>query len=101
MNQCYMIKHVRGIADLSKSDDGSWQIHRINIPTEHRSMGWGRALLGVILQDADREGAALWLTPLASGGLTLNQLVSWYQRHGFAWSGNPHVLRRQPQPFNW
>lgn len=97
MKTVYMIHHVRAIADLSQSLDGSWEIHRINVPVPSRGAGWGRAILGDLLRDADREHATLWLLPMASGGLTQNQLVSWYQRHGFVWDGEPQrskLIRR-------
>jgi predicted GNAT family acetyltransferase len=86
MKQCYVDKDTRSIADLSPDEEG-WQINRINVPTVHRGNGVGSKLLKRILEDADAEGATLWLLPSATGGLTQAQLVAWYLRYGFAWKG--------------
>jgi predicted GNAT family acetyltransferase len=97
MKPCYVIKEVSAIADLSESDDGAWQIHRINVPTQHRGKGVGRGLLDAICNDADKERVALWLLPIPSGGLSYAQLVDWYARRGFKWQGkvDKSVMRRE------
>lgn len=61
----------------------------------YRGQGFGTKILNMILEDADKEGVILILEPVASGGLTNNELVAWYERHGFDW-GTWH-MRRLPQ----
>ena len=87
MKTFYVIEKVRGIADVSPSEDHDYFIiNRINVPSLYRGQGYGRQLLAQILADADAEHATLWLMPLGTTdptGLTPWQLIAWYSRHGF------------------
>jgi ribosomal protein S18 acetylase RimI-like enzyme len=74
-----------------------YQITRINVPAKHREQGHARALLKQMLAKADSEGESLYLWVLPSDGLTRQQLVAWYQRHGFQYQGRTKWMMRQPQ----
>jgi GNAT superfamily N-acetyltransferase len=85
MKTCYVIGHARAIADLVRPGEltSGWTITRINVPREHRGLGYGSVLLEVIITDADSEGVDLWLEISPSDGLDYNELHAWYCRHGF------------------
>lgn len=57
----------------------------------------GRAsdALGKVLAWADLNGELLALMPAASGALKQVDLVSWYERNGFAFAGE--IMRRLPR----
>lgn len=104
MKQTYLIKDDSGmfaaaIADLSFMEDSQrWQIHRINVMKQFRRTGLGTEILQQILKDADNEGVKLWLLPVATGGLTQSQLVRWYKKHGFNWTGKPNHTGMERKP---
>lgn len=88
MNNCYIFADTRTIADLTGMGDmvpGTMTITRINVPLGHRGKGLGSKILKAILDDADASGVSLSLEVLPSGGLNYDELVSWYERHGFQW----------------
>lgn len=64
-------------------------LNRINVPKPYRGRGFASTLLRTILADADREGVRLTLGVDSSGGLSVQQLVAWYKRHGFVMVGPP------------
>lgn len=97
MKSCYWLKLSEfqiAIADLCDYYHRGWIITRINVPEMFRGSGHGRKLLELITKDADAEKVVLFLEPAASGGLTQEQLVAWYNRHGFKYSKG--ILRRLP-----
>ena len=103
MKTCYYNKEYNAIADLTDEgqifglDKPLMVLNRINVPERHRGKGIARKLLKQILDDADREEITLKLEILASGGLTFEQLESWYKRHGFIWSSDEKgVMVRLP-----
>lgn len=69
-------------------------ITRINVPASHRGAGHGTWLLTQLLDKADSEGISLFLEPVASGGLSQDELVAWYRSHGFTWWKG--IMRRKP-----
>ena len=96
MRTCYVIPEVRAIADLLAPGEMSsgWTISRINVPSAHRGKGYGTRLLSMIINDADREHANLWLEVQPSDGLTRKQLTSWYARHGFKDGPYGYLVRK-------
>lgn len=84
------------IADLVRwptEKSKNYVITRINVMDKYRGMGFGTQILETILKDADEEGIRLFLEPSASGGLSQDELIEWYKRHGFtqdAW----HLMRK-------
>lgn len=103
MKTCYNIPGTRAVADLEpiEGHENSYLLTRINVPVRSRGQGLAKQLLEMILNDADREGATLWLEPVASGGLTYQELVDWYERHGFVPADDhtldiPHLWVRLP-----
>lgn len=91
------------IADLMRlSETDVWgpntcMISRINVPMPARGLGVGTKLLRQILDDADAERVTLVLGPSPSDGLDFDQLVAWYQRHGFSWTRSGAMMERLPQ----
>lgn len=81
------------ILDLSDYFGQGLIINRINVPPQHRGLGYGRALLAWALADADRTGTTLWLEISPSGEMTYDQLAAWYQRNRFIGMG---IYRRTP-----
>ena len=84
MKPMYFDKASRAIADLVELAPGYYLITRINVPVVSRRRGLGTKILNEILRDADTEGATLEIHPMSSGGPTRNQLISWYESHGFS-----------------
>lgn len=95
MQSCYADKETWAIADLCDYYGTGMIITRINVPAKNRGQGHARALLKRILDDADREGVALFLEISPSDGLSYCQLRSWYERHGFRSMRGVYV--RKPQ----
>jgi GNAT superfamily N-acetyltransferase len=96
MRQTYMIKDpdkgifAAAIADVvlmrtSPRRQKDYVITRINVMERYRGQGLGTEILEMIFADADAEGIDLLLEPVASGGLTQQQLIDWYTRHGFTY----------------
>lgn len=99
MRTCYVLplpdSFKGAIADLAPGEISTfWTITRINVPVEFRGQGYGKALLDMILADADSTGRTLWLQPASSGGLEQATLEAWYERNGFRWYG--FGMRRHP-----
>lgn len=69
-------------------------ITRINTPREHRGKGIAHKLLVECCDAADRHNITLWLEVQESDGLTSEQLVAWYKRHGF--KGDWAMMQRKP-----
>ena len=70
----------------------AYEITRINVPHTLRGRGYGTQILKAILADADTEGATLRLGPSPSDGLSFDDLVHWYERHGFHFPAEPTSL---------
>ena len=76
-------RHKRSIAELSRHQDGTWQINRVFIQPEDRKKGIGRALLNQAIFDAIDQGAEkIFVIP---GGYNLNQeeQYQFYEKCGF------------------
>lgn len=97
MKTCYVIKEHRAIADLCDYYGKGMYITRINVPVASRGQGVARALLQIILDEADREGVRLYLEIAASDGLDRDQLEAWYERHGFSQDRCMGFFIRRPQ----
>jgi ribosomal protein S18 acetylase RimI-like enzyme len=79
---------LMAIADVSRelSDFGDYEINRVSVPVSHRFQGYGHRLMQQIIDDADEEGAKLFLFAAPYGGqygLDHLQLQRWYERFGF------------------
>lgn len=85
------------IADVSYNTEYyAYEIHRINVPSPFRRKGYGTRLLKMITDDADREGANLWLVAVSSGEMLRSELIAWYKRHGFEYNVIDDTMRRYP-----
>lgn len=101
MKACYVIPegiYAAAIADIVKMPIDSskreyWVITRINVMEQFRGQGYGTRILEDILRDADAENVTLFLEPAASGGLSQEELIEWYKRHGFDY-GTWHMKRK-------
>jgi GNAT superfamily N-acetyltransferase len=104
MKTSYIIKDpdkgifAAAIADVVKMPVDStrreyYVITRINVMERYRGQGYGTKILNQILEDADAEGVTLYLEPSPSGGLSLEELKAWYERHGFT-EGVWHMRRK-------
>ena len=79
--------------DLTPYDKG-WMITRIFVPEEGRGQGFDSQVLNLVLEDADAEGAILYLEVHPYGCVEHQQLEAWYRQHGFQrWKG---LFRRRP-----
>jgi predicted GNAT family N-acyltransferase len=93
------------ILDTTKCFDGEgYEINRINVPNRIvngknlRGQGHGHDLLVRCLADADASGSRLVLGVSPSDGLTREQLITWYGRHGFVpIEPNTDILERLPK----
>jgi GNAT superfamily N-acetyltransferase len=85
--------HHIAIADVMPLVTGGHYVNRINVPQRFRGKGYGSRLLNMILEDADNERTMLVLEPSASGGLSQEDLIEWYQRHGFVFRSKGVLLR--------
>ena len=72
-------------------------LHMIEVPRAARGQGHGRSLLDQVLKEADNEGVVLLLAPEAGGGLTQDQLISWYYRKGFRYTRSMMMMEREPE----
>lgn len=100
MKLIYFDKPSRAILDCCSypaRGDHARVITRINVPVASRGKGLGSKLLDEVCRDADAEGVTLYLEVLPSGGLTLRQLTTWYERNGFSKTGTGRVYRRPPR----
>jgi len=100
MSNChaYKINSLNiAIADLIEYEDGK-MITRINVPAKFRGKGCGSRLLCAILEDADKYNVPLYLQIMPSGGLSHDELESWYLRHGFKCYGS--FYKRGPRTSN-
>jgi GNAT superfamily N-acetyltransferase len=75
-------------------------------PGRLRRQGYGTQLIERITQDADEESAVLDLVacPGCGPGLSLQELIGWYERHGWELIEDPinekplsNYMRRLPQ----
>lgn len=109
MPSVYIHRDSRSIADLNTMEDGVVLISRINVPARQRGQGIATDILNEIIKDANDRGVTLILEPVPSGGLSYNQLVAWYERHGFEWfvkkiengkfQGEFKLMRKLPSVF--
>jgi hypothetical protein len=61
--------------------------------------------MDLLVADADKEGVVLWLEPSAYGnkffgGLTQDELIGWYERHGFRWADGEQAGAMYREPLN-
>lgn len=85
------------IADCVQVSDHELSITRINTPVLSRRQGIGTALLKAICCYADKTNQTLTLAAEASDGLTNDQLVQWYRKHGFVSSKEEPRLMTRPR----
>ena len=72
---------------------------RIWVPPSVRGQGYGTKLLKLVLADADHTNTSLVINPLSDGtGLSNDQLVAWYSRHGFLPKPGDITFVRAPVP---
>lgn len=86
MKDCFVINlsPVRiAIADLVRTGPETFVVTRINVPQQFRGKGHGSKLLKMVLDAADEAQVTLELDVYASGPLSDEDLVFWYERHGF------------------
>jgi predicted GNAT family N-acyltransferase len=108
MMTTYIDPDTRTIADVVKLSvlapadktvpENVYLITRINVPHLHRGKGHGTKILNRIIEDADREGVILYVTPLSSGRWSQRALKSWYSRHGFLDSTEEYMIRNPVTP---
>lgn len=99
MKNTYIIncsKFRIAIGDLHEFEDGFW-ITRLNVPLEFRGQGFGRQLINLILSDADKFGATLYLQVSSSGELDNTDISKWYSRNGFVESSLETFQIRRPK----
>lgn len=104
MEQTYIIRDpdkgifaaaIADVVEMPTGKDRHYVITRINVMDQYRGRGYGSKILNMILEDADNEGATLFLEPVPSGPLDAEALKEWYSRSGFEW-GAWH-MRRKPR----
>ena len=95
MDNCYYDEATRSIVDLTDYYGLGLMMTRINVPRQHRGQGHGSALLKRVCEEADKDQVTLFLEVLPSGPLDYDQLVAWYERHGFKYHRG--IYRRRPQ----
>ena len=89
MRSCYADMDTRAIVDfisLPDIDGGSsdqYLLTRINVPKAYRGKGAARKLMALVLEEADREKATIFLEICPSDGLGFNALLRWYRKLGF------------------
>lgn len=64
---------------------------------QFRGQGIATKLLKEVIADADREGVTLVLEVQAEGGLSNEELASWYSRYGFVQQGDDNFYKRIPR----
>jgi len=99
MKNFFCLPEHRSVADLVKGIEmgfsgNSMIITRINVPIAHRGKGIGSRLLNEICKEADNTGTTLYLEIQESGGLTYEQLKTWYMKRGF--KQKPGYFKRAP-----
>jgi ribosomal protein S18 acetylase RimI-like enzyme len=96
LRTCYVIPEARAVLDLIPPGEltPGYTISRINVPRQHRGHGYGTRLLSMAIADADSEHADLWLEVKPSDGLTREQLIAWYARHGFKEGSYGYLVRK-------
>lgn len=109
MNKRTILKFKSASAQLQIGEDGD-QAKVTRVYASQRGQGHGSGLLTVIEQFADERGMSLWLEvepykKVAHEILDLEQLVSFYQRHGFemrkqSLNAKPVVMVRQSREIN-
>lgn len=76
------------VMDVTETDD----VLKLNrIVSEHHGEGNASEALDELVEYADEAGKPVFLNPSSLGGLTQEQLVAWYRRHGFAPIGKAMV----------
>lgn len=87
MRNTYYDADTRSIITLDPEQrPGGWTISRVSVLPRHRGKGIASRLLTEVTDAADTENEVLYLEPLpdASGtGLDRDQLIAFYERHGF------------------
>ncbi|MFD5451626.1 MULTISPECIES: GNAT family N-acetyltransferase [Streptomyces] len=74
-------------------------VSSVRVLEAKRGNGYARALMAKVLEDADREGVALYLGIEPDGtrdALTYTQLREWYERCGFE-EEDENFFVRQPR----
>lgn len=64
-------------------DDSYVTLHRIEVPTEQRGSGVGKAAMRDLVEEADRHGWKLDLTPAGDFGGNVSKLKRFYKEFGF------------------
>jgi ribosomal protein S18 acetylase RimI-like enzyme len=83
--------------------DNMWELWYIAVPKEYQGQGWGRKALESVCKKADGARVSLVIFAEAQSidrGLSQDELVSWYRRHGFktkhgeGWWGKYNMVRQ-------
>ena len=74
---------VIGVAWLKMVNARLYFLSYIEVFNPYRHKGYGRKLLNLILEDAEKERVHIELKPDSSGKMSQAQLVNWYISQGF------------------
>jgi GNAT superfamily N-acetyltransferase len=87
MYNVYYDAGTRSMIDLDPSQrPGGWTISRVSVLPPHRGKGLASKLLTEVTTAADSENVILYLEPIPDAsrtGLTRDQLIAFYERHGY------------------
>lgn len=85
MKSAYIDVPSRAMINTSPTDESdTYEVNRVSVPARNmRGKGIASILMKELLAEADKEGVTLTLWIHPSGGLTYEQLESWYMRCGF------------------
>lgn len=89
MNSCFTIRHPLGLSiiDLVRyvvdEEVVGELVTRVSVPERYRGQGHARELMRQMLSEADSDKVDLYLGITPGGGLTFEELESWYIRNGF------------------
>ena len=86
------------MVDLVRELDHRYTITRIYVPADIAAIGIAGGLLNVCIFDADAEGVTLSIKPRPTSGMKFGQLMDWFARRGFIWSGKSDGLMVRAAP---
>ena len=82
------------LSEISTVND-KWVFNRIFADEEHRAKGYGSEVLAKLTDYLDQNRITLYAYIYSTGSLNEEQLLAWYERHGFIVSndGSYHLVR--------